>query len=158
MTWAVLLASLAGSLHCAAMCGGFAVVAATAGGRGRVGGQVAYSFGRLLAYATLGAMAGLVGSVFAVRPWVRDAAGVAVAFHGHHAVDQGEQSIVAAGADIRAGLEAGAPLPDDDGAGGYGVTGELLEAQPLRVAVPPVAGAADAFLMSHFLNLVILGA
>jgi sulfite exporter TauE/SafE len=60
----VLLASLVGSVHCAAMCGGF--VAAYAGTdegarHGRVLGHVAYNGGRLVTYLGLGALAGALG-------------------------------------------------------------------------------------------------
>jgi sulfite exporter TauE/SafE len=59
-----LVASLAGSLHCAGMCGGIALVA---GGRGS-GREIAiasggYHGGRFVAYAALGAAAGLAGGV-----------------------------------------------------------------------------------------------
>ncbi len=61
----VLLASLAGSLHCAGMCGPF--VAFYAGGdrsRGARRGlpHLLYSLGRLAGYALLGALAGSVGA------------------------------------------------------------------------------------------------
>jgi sulfite exporter TauE/SafE len=63
---AVLGASLVGSLHCAAMCGGLvAVYAADPSPRARwrrVAAHVAYNGGRLVAYATLGAGAGAVGA------------------------------------------------------------------------------------------------
>lgn len=59
----VLAASLLGSLHCAAMCGG--LVAATTGTRGGVPAQAAYNLGRLAAYAVLGATAGALGGAFA---------------------------------------------------------------------------------------------
>ncbi len=60
-------ASLLGSLHCAAMCGGFACLyggdaARTAGPRSLLTGHVAYHGGRLVAYATLGALAGALGA------------------------------------------------------------------------------------------------
>lgn len=60
----VLLASLAGSVHCAAMCGGF--VAAYASGEPvgpleRALSHVAYNGGRLVTYLGLGAAAGAVG-------------------------------------------------------------------------------------------------
>jgi sulfite exporter TauE/SafE len=64
-TWAsVFVASIAGSVHCAAMCGGF--VAAYAGGENerplaRATAHVAYNGGRLVTYLTLGAAAGTVG-------------------------------------------------------------------------------------------------
>jgi uncharacterized protein len=62
---AVLGASLVGSVHCAAMCGGFlAVVAGGPAGRLRpVILSLAYSGGRLIAYGTLGLVAGALGTV-----------------------------------------------------------------------------------------------
>ncbi|HEY3500314.1 MAG TPA: sulfite exporter TauE/SafE family protein, partial [Polyangiaceae bacterium] len=61
---AVALASVAGSLHCAAMCGGFvAAYAGEAGGRtgARTALHVLYNAGRLVTYAVLGASAGALG-------------------------------------------------------------------------------------------------
>ena len=61
----VLGASLLGSLHCAGMCGGFVGFYAAApalGKRRALGPHLAYSAGRLAAYATLGAAAGAVGA------------------------------------------------------------------------------------------------
>lgn len=60
----VLVASLAGSVHCAAMCGGF--VAAYAGSEDqrplrRVAAHAAYNGGRLVTYVVLGAAAGALG-------------------------------------------------------------------------------------------------
>jgi sulfite exporter TauE/SafE len=63
---AVLGASLVGSLHCAAMCGGLvAVYAADLSPRARWrrgAAHAAYNGGRLLAYSTLGAAAGAIGA------------------------------------------------------------------------------------------------
>ena len=56
----VLVASVAGSLHCAGMCGGL-VAFATAGDR-RLAAHATYAAGRLLAYVSLGALAGALGS------------------------------------------------------------------------------------------------
>jgi sulfite exporter TauE/SafE len=59
----VLVASLAGSLHCAGMCGGFVAFWAGAdAGRTRWAPHAAYGLGRLLTYATFGALAGAVGA------------------------------------------------------------------------------------------------
>jgi sulfite exporter TauE/SafE len=63
----VLGASLLGSLHCAAMCGGFACLyggdaSRAHGARPLLTGHVAYHGGRLAAYATLGALAGSLGA------------------------------------------------------------------------------------------------
>ncbi len=61
----VLVASLVGSIHCAAMCGGFVCVyagASPARGRGALGAHAAYNAGRLVSYVTLGAIAGAIGA------------------------------------------------------------------------------------------------
>jgi hypothetical protein len=55
----VLAASLLGSLHCVGMCGGFV---ASVSGPGQRGPLVAYQATRGLAYASLGALAGLLGA------------------------------------------------------------------------------------------------
>jgi sulfite exporter TauE/SafE len=57
----IVLASLAGSVHCAGMCGGL-VLLATAD-RGGAGAHLAYHGARLLAYCTLGAAAATVGAL-----------------------------------------------------------------------------------------------
>ncbi|MCB0320091.1 MAG: sulfite exporter TauE/SafE family protein [Bdellovibrionales bacterium] len=56
------LASLLGSLHCAAMCGGFVGYCA-AHSRQRAIAQGAYHIGRLLTYCLLGGIAGFFGSI-----------------------------------------------------------------------------------------------
>ncbi len=61
----VFVASLLGSLHCAGMCGGLVAFYAggTAGpGRASWGAHAAYSLGRLLVYAAIGALAGTLGA------------------------------------------------------------------------------------------------
>ena len=58
----VLTASFLGSLHCAGMCGGFVAFYAGGAGRSRLGGHLAYSAGRLAAYASLGVLAGALGA------------------------------------------------------------------------------------------------
>lgn len=69
----VLLASVAGSLHCAAMCGPFLAAVAGYGNdrRSGVAPSAAYHAGRLVTYGALGAVGGLVGGAV-------DGAGVAV--------------------------------------------------------------------------------
>jgi sulfite exporter TauE/SafE len=60
------LTALVGSPHCAGMCGGFAAAcSARRGGRG----TLYYSLGRLATYASLGALAGTVGSALAELSW-----------------------------------------------------------------------------------------
>ncbi len=62
---AVLLASLAGSPHCAGMCGVFVAMACgthrDAGRRAHLRGQLAYHGGRLVGYGALGVLAGTLG-------------------------------------------------------------------------------------------------
>lgn len=60
---AVLGASLLGSVHCAAMCGGFVCLYAGAGSARHTGAapHAAYNGGRLMSYLLLGAIAGAVG-------------------------------------------------------------------------------------------------
>ena len=67
----------------------------------------------------------------------------------HLAVHQGEQRVVPAAADVAARVELGAPLADDDGAGRDGRPVEHLDAEALRVGVPPVAGRAAALGLGH---------
>jgi sulfite exporter TauE/SafE len=60
----VLVASLLGSVHCAAMCGGFVAAyadGAEGGPRRRLGAHVAYNAARLVTYLALGALAGALG-------------------------------------------------------------------------------------------------
>ena len=61
----VLLASLAGSVHCAAMCGAFVCAYAAPRTPGHASGptvHVAYHAGRLISYVLLGALAGAMGA------------------------------------------------------------------------------------------------
>jgi len=65
----VFVASLVGSLHCVGMCGGFVAFYSgsdPAEGARRLVAHGAYSGGRLLAYAVLGAAAGTVGAALDV--------------------------------------------------------------------------------------------
>lgn len=59
------LAGAAGSPHCVAMCGGFAVASSRTAADG-----AAWTLGRLTTYATLGAIAGTVGAVVPGPGWV----------------------------------------------------------------------------------------
>lgn len=62
----IVVASLLGSLHCAAMCGGFAAFYAGSAGPRRRASHLAYHGGRLLVYAALGALAGGLGAALDV--------------------------------------------------------------------------------------------
>ena len=58
----VLVASLLGSVHCAAMCGAFTCLYRPATPQGAWRAYAAYNAGRLASYVTLGALAGTLGS------------------------------------------------------------------------------------------------
>lgn len=73
--WTAFLLGLAGSAHCAGMCGPLAL-ALPAGKDGRltfVAGRLLYNIGRILTYALMGALLGLLGQGFAIaglQRWV----------------------------------------------------------------------------------------
>lgn len=61
--WLAMLGGLLGSSHCVGMCGGFAAIVGlrTGSALGNLRAQLVYSVGRLMSYATLGAVAGFAG-------------------------------------------------------------------------------------------------
>jgi sulfite exporter TauE/SafE len=81
--WTAFLLGLAGSAHCAGMCGPLALALPAVGAsRGRFfAGRAAYNLGRLLTYSLLGAIFGLVGQTLllaGVQRWVSIALGAAL--------------------------------------------------------------------------------
>ena len=62
---------------------------------------------------------------------------------------EGEQSVVAATADVGAGVEVGAALADDDLACADDLAAEALHAEALCVRVTTVAGGACALFVCH---------
>jgi uncharacterized protein len=79
--WTALLLGLAGSLHCAAMCGPLALALPVTGKSrsGFLAGRVAYNVGRLLMYCLLGIVFGLVGETLVLagmQRWVSIGLGV----------------------------------------------------------------------------------
>src|SRR5512135_1387526 len=58
----------------------------------------------------------------------------------HDAGDLGKQGVVPADTDVPARFKASPPLTDQDAAGGHQLAAETLHSQPLRIAVPSVAG------------------
>src|SRR5262249_17651043 len=74
---------------------------------------------------------------------------ISASFELHVAVDLREERVVRAEPDVQAWLESGAPLPDQDRAARHELTSEALHAEHLRIGVPAVPGAADAFLVRH---------
>ncbi|MFM8360802.1 MAG: sulfite exporter TauE/SafE family protein [Verrucomicrobiota bacterium] len=83
MLWTAWLLGLAGSLHCAGMCGPLAL-AVPSTGRGRLGfaaGRLAYQAGRLATYSVMGIFLGVVGRSLAlagVQRWASVAAGLLI--------------------------------------------------------------------------------
>ena len=63
-------------------------------------------------------------------------------------VDQSEEGVVGAHADVVAGMNSGASLSDDDIAGDNGLTVGLLNAKSLGLGITTVLGRTYAFLMS----------
>ena len=61
--WLTMLGGVLGSSHCVGMCGGFAAIVGLRTGSlaGNLRAQLIYSAGRLMSYATLGAIAGFAG-------------------------------------------------------------------------------------------------
>ena len=96
---AVLVASLLGSVHCAAMCGAFVCFYASAGAaspsswRTDAAAHAAYNLGRLVSYSSLGLAAGALGHVLdtagslaGVQRSAAIAAGMLMVAWGGHAV------------------------------------------------------------------------
>ena len=81
MLWTAFILGLAGSLHCAGMCGPL-VLAVTSGSRGGPNGllaMIAYHAGRIGTYALLGVVFGMLGRSLALaglQRWVSIGAGV----------------------------------------------------------------------------------
>jgi hypothetical protein len=67
----------------------------------------------------------------------------------HAAIDFRKQRVVLAKADVDARTEPAATLPHENRSTRDDVAVESLDAEALRVAVAPVAGAALTFFMSH---------
>lgn len=70
---AAALAGLVGSPHCMGMCGGFAAACGSGGDRG-----AAWHLGRLITYASLGAVAGTVGGIIPGPGWIAAALSAAL--------------------------------------------------------------------------------
>src|SRR3990172_5313989 len=73
----------------------------------------------------------------------------AAALVRHDAVDQGEEREVPADADVPARHHPRPPLPDDHRPGGDTLPGKDLDAQPLALTVPSVAGRSATLLLCH---------
>lgn len=81
LIWTALLIGLAGSLHCAGMCGPLALALPAPSGKasGYILGRLAYNAGRVTTYAILGAVFGWIGRtlfVAGLQQWMSVALGV----------------------------------------------------------------------------------
>src|SRR5262245_57867331 len=79
-----------------------------------------------------------------------DAAVRAVVLESHLAGDLRVDRVVFADAGVQAGAEAAPALADDDRAAGHKIAVVGFDAQPLRVRVAAVPGAALSFFVSHY--------
>jgi uncharacterized protein len=83
MIWTAFMLGLVGSLHCVGMCGAIAL-ALPHPGRGWtsfITGRLAYNVGRILTYAVIGAVFGLIGRSLAlagIQRWLSIGAGIAI--------------------------------------------------------------------------------
>src|SRR5690606_3956065 len=75
--------------------------------------------------------------------------GLAAGLEGHHAVDEGEQRMVAADAHVHARMHLRSALADDDVAGDHGLAAVLLHTEVFRVGVATVTGATTTFFVCH---------
>jgi sulfite exporter TauE/SafE len=81
--WSAFLLGLVGSLHCAGMCGPLAMAVPVLGrSRGAIiASRLIYNFGRIVTYALLGVVFGLIGQTFALagfQRWVSLIAGALI--------------------------------------------------------------------------------
>jgi len=108
---AVLVSSIAGSLHCAAMCGPFAGLAGGTEPGARWAPHVAYGLGRLGAYAVLGTIAGAVGAAVDVVGDLASIGGIAMIVAGIAMLGWGGLSLARALGIRRGGQGAGSARP-----------------------------------------------
>lgn len=130
---AVLVASLLGSVHCAAMCGAFVCfysATPVAGGGARswrrdAAGHAAYNFGRLVSYASLGAVGGALGHAL-------NAAGALAGVQRGAAVVAGVLMVAWGGSSVLAasGIAVGMPTVPDGWRRAMGGVLLRLRAQP----------------------------
>ncbi|MCA9687657.1 MAG: sulfite exporter TauE/SafE family protein, partial [Myxococcales bacterium] len=185
LDWSLLgtlvLLALAGSLHCAGMCGGFAAMVAARGpGRGlRVApAMLSYVIGKAISYAILGSSLALLAGGVDARLHASDSADVAHAFQGVLAWFVGIALVVAGLAALGVRLprrfggipapiarvfEAVRDLPGLQGAFGVGVLTGLLpcglswSAFAVATSTDPATAAAGLFLFGLGTAPVLLG-
>src|SRR3954454_10321377 len=78
-----------------------------------------------------------------------EAAALAFVVESHDAVDLGEERVIAADADVHAGIETRSALADQNRTAGDELAGEALDAEHFRLRIAAVARRALSFFMSH---------
>jgi hypothetical protein len=73
----------------------------------------------------------------------------ALGFENHGAIDQCEQGVILAAANIGAGVELGATLTNQDVASQNFLTTETLNAKALGYGIATVSRTTTSFLMCH---------
>lgn len=139
---AVLLASLLGSVHCAAMCGAFTCLYTSPGETWRQGraAHSAYNLGRLVAYLLLGTVAGAIGAALEQSGALAGVGHAAALVTAVLLVLWGVHALLVAG-----GFRVGVVRPP---AGWQRAMGRVLEHVMTR---PPVVRAAATGLLTTLL-------
>ena len=142
------VAALVGSPHCAGMCGGFVAFYAGQGGPRRMLAHVAYNGGRLVSYALLGAVAGLLGAGLE-----RSAAAAGVSRAA--AIVAGALMVLWGGTTIAVQLGARLPKPPRPALGGaIAAALRALRAQPAAVRALAI-GLLSTLLPCGFLYVFV---
>ena len=142
------VAALVGSPHCAGMCGGFVAFYAGQCGPRRLLAHVAYNGGRLVSYALLGAVAGLLGAGLE-----RSAAAAGVSRAA--AIVAGALMVLWGGTTIAVQLGARLPKPPRPALGGaIAAALRALRAQPAAVRALAI-GLLSTLLPCGFLYVFV---
>ena len=78
-------------------------------------------------------------------------------FESHDAIDQCEERVIAAHADVDSGMELGSELADKDISGDHSLAARFFEAAPLASAIATVSGTTTTFFCSHKSELLPRG-
>src|SRR3954470_18700137 len=81
-----------------------------------------------------------------------EAAALALVVEVHDAVDFGEERVVAADADVHAGIKPRSTLADENRSAGDELSSEAFHAEHFRLRIAAVARRALSFFMSHGLS------
>jgi len=146
------VAALLGSPHCAGMCGGFVAFYAGQAGERRLLAHMAYHGGRLLSYAALGAVAGLLGASV-------ERLGATAGVSRAAAILAGALMVLWGGATIAASLGARLPRLTRPGSAGKGIAAALraLRAQPAPLRALAI-GLLSTLLPCGFLYVFVAAA